>query len=359
MNATPSSTSHVNSKAASDGIAVSTFSSGDNHPSLPPSDAGDRIPSAGIASPRHEEQSRVDPDRQTGSAGERALVLGGGGSAGNAWFIGVIAGLLDGGIDVTAADLTVGTSAGATAAAQLTGASPVELFDAIITAAPPTGSGPTGPSGGLAPAAVAEHMERTGRIMATASDPADMRRKMGAAAIDLADASGDSGSSRWRAMVAARLPGLRWPERTILITAVNAATGEPVVFDRESGVDLIDAVAASTSSGAAYSIGEGRYIDGGYRRNENADLAAGYRRVLVLSPLGGRTRTPLEWGMQLAVQADELRAQGSRVEVILPDERSLFASESNMMDLTARPPSAQAGYDQGKALSGQLGEFWR
>ena len=55
-------------------------------------------------------------------ADERALVLGGGGSTGHAWLIGVVAGLFDAGLDVTNADLMVGTSAGATAAAQLVGA---------------------------------------------------------------------------------------------------------------------------------------------------------------------------------------------------------------------------------------------
>ena len=48
----------------------------------------------------------------TPAAGERALVLHGGGSAGNAWEIGVIAGLFDAGLDVTEADLIIGTSAG-------------------------------------------------------------------------------------------------------------------------------------------------------------------------------------------------------------------------------------------------------
>ncbi|MFH6690802.1 patatin-like phospholipase family protein, partial [Cellulosimicrobium funkei] len=62
------------------------------------------------------------------STGERALVLGGGGSTGNAWLIGVVAGLADAGVDVTTAHLTVGTSAGATAAAQLAGATPAELY---------------------------------------------------------------------------------------------------------------------------------------------------------------------------------------------------------------------------------------
>jgi predicted acylesterase/phospholipase RssA len=98
----------------------------------------------------------------------------------------------------------------------------------------------------------------------------------------------------------------------VLITAVDARTGEPVVFDRHSGIDLVDAVAASTSAMTPYRIGEDRYINGGYRRSENADLAAGCGRVLVLSPFGGRSRMPLEWGMDLATQVDELRAGGSR-----------------------------------------------
>jgi NTE family protein len=145
----------------------------------------------------------------------------------------------------------------------------------------------------------------------------------------------------------------------VLITAVDALTGEPVVFDRHSGVDLVDAVAASTSAALPYSIGDGRYIDGGYRRNENADLAAGCRRVLVLSPFGGRTRHPLEWGMQLAAQIDELRAGGSTVETIFPDTHALTAFGDNMMDLSTRPPAAQAGYDHGRALAEQLIDFWR
>ena len=135
---------------------------------------------------------------------------------------------------------------------------------------------------------MADHLERTSRIIAAAADAADMRRRMGAAALELDAASDGSGQARWRATVAARLPSPHWPERAVLITAVDARTGEPVVFDRHSGVDLVDAVAASCSSGPPYRIGDGRYIDGGYRRNENADLAAGYGRVLVLSPFGGR-----------------------------------------------------------------------
>jgi len=291
------------------------------------------------------------------------LVLAGAGSAGNAWEIGVIAGLFTAGLDVTEADLIIGTSAGSTAAAQISsGTPPTELLAAILAAARPPWTRPAG--SGHRPVPIrpaANHMEATSAIIAAAEDAADMRRRMGAWALEMGSASHRSAQTQWRATVAARLPSRHWPQRPMLIPAVDAHTGEPVVFDRHSGVDVVDAVAASCSSGLAYSIGDGRYIDGGYRRNENADLAAGYARVLVLSPFGGRSRHPLDWGMHLAAQVDELRARGSRVDTIFPDgnSRDIFAFGGNVMDLSTRPPAARAGYDQGRALAEQLTEFWR
>src|SRR5579863_8165861 len=269
----------------------------------------------------HVTLTTADAGGRVRAAGERALVLGGGGAAGNAWLIGVIAGLSDGGLDVTEADLIIGTSAGSTAAAQITSASPAQLLAGILSAAPRQRTGPAGSGGGGVPVGpAADHMRRTSEIIAAAEDAADMRRRLGAAALEMDAASDGSGQTQWRATVAARLPSQRWPERTVLITAVDADTGEPVVFDRHSGVDLADAVAASCANGFGvppYRIGDRRYIDGGYRRSsENADLAAGYERVLVLSPFGGRSRHPPEWAMHLAAQVDELRAGGSRVETI-------------------------------------------
>ena len=296
------------------------------------------------------------------SAGERALVLGGGGSTGNAWLIGVIAGLFDAGLDVTDADLIIGTSAGSTAAAQITGATPTELLAAILAARPrhgPVRSDPTVDA--LRSGRWRTTWSGRAQIIAAAEDAADMRRRMGAAALEMDAASDGSWQTRWRATVAARLPSQHWPERPVLITAVDARTGEPVVFDRHSGVDLVDAVAASCASGSLPTASaDSRYIDGGYRSNaENADLAAGYGRVLVLSPFGGRSLQPLEWGMQLAAQVDELRARGSRVETIFPDSDSEHMFGANAMDLSLRPPAARAGYDQGRALAEQLTEFWR
>ena len=125
----------------------------------------------------------------------------------------------------------------------------------------------------------------------------------------------------------------------------------------------MDAVSpADTANGFGvppYNIGDKRYIDGGYPSAENADLAAGYERILVLSPFGGRSRAPLHWGVHLAAHVDELRARGSKVETIFPDSNSRDAFGVSMMDVSARSPSAQAGYNQGKNVADQLSEFWR
>ena len=331
----------------------------------------DRFTIAAFGEPGRGDRPRSDQDqrpvfarRPVPVAAERALVLHGGGSAGNAWEIGVIAGLFDAGLDLTRADLIIGTSAGSTAAAQITSATPpTKLLANILGASPQPRTGPAGADRErVSNVPVANHLEITSEIIGAAVDAADMRRRMGAAALEMDAASGRSGQTQWRATVAARLPSHHWPQRPMLIVAVDACTGEPVVFDRHSGVDLVDAVAASCANGfgvSPYSIGASRYIDGGYRRNENADLAAGYGRVLVLSPFGGRSRHPVDWGMHLAAQVDELRARGSRVETIFPDAESREAFGVNMMDPTTRPSAARAGYSQGTALAEQLAEFWR
>ena len=201
---------------------------------------------------------------------------------------------------------------------------------------------------------MSDHLERFRGIIAASADIVEMRRTMGSIALE------SDATDQWRRIVAARFGAREWPQRRLLITAVDAATGEPVNFDRDSGVDLVDAVAASTSGGgSAFRIGEGRYIDGGYRANaENADLASGYARVLVLSPLGGRSLHPVEWGTHLAGQVDELRAQGSRVETVIPrhGDEDLFGAQA--MSASLRPAAARAGHEQGHELAAQLREFW-
>lgn len=272
-------------------------------------------------------------------------MLGGGGSTGHAWLVGVVAGLLEGGLDVTDADLVVGTSAGSTAAAQIVGRAVPGLFVEALEA-PPVVPDVRRP--------VTHHLARMRRIIDESDGPADLRRRLGAVALAREDAS-----LRWRRIVATRLAGLTWPDGDLRITAVDADTGGPVVFDRHSGVELVDAVAASCSSGFAYALGDRRFIDGGHRTNaENADLAAGYGRVLVLAPFGGRSWTPPEWGLHLATQVDELRAGGSRVEVVVPPEGSDHLFGPNAMDLTHRPTAARLGHEAGFALADPLTDLW-
>ena len=279
-----------------------------------------------------------------------ALVLGGGGSAGNAWLIGVLAGLLDGGLDVTGSDLIVGTSAGSTVAAQLAGERAPDLFAAILAA-------PTPPAAAARP--LGDHLQRLARMVEASDDAADYRRRAGAAALELPGSSDAATQAHWRSTVGSRFSATDWP-RAVAITAVDAHTGEPVVFTRDSGVTLVDAVAASCAGSFAYRIGARQYIDGGYRANsDNADLAAGHDRVLVLSPLGGRSLHPVAWGTHLATQVEQLRATGSEVETVVPDSASVAAFGDNMMDYSTRAPSAQAGFDQGRSLAAGLSTFWR
>jgi NTE family protein len=288
-----------------------------------------------------------------------ALVLGGGGAAGNAWEIGVIAGLAEAGLDMTeTADLVVGTSAGATAAAQVcSGIPPAELLASVLS--PPVQ--PVGQNRGRPPSLpTATVYERMRAISAAATSGADLQRAMGAFGLE-SDSTLGPGAGQRRAIVAARLPRPEWPDRPMIVTAVDAHTGELAAFDRDSGVDLVDAVTASTALPGlvpTVSINGTRYIDGGVRSPDNADLASGYANVVVLSPLGGRgadragqfegLRRPPEWGTDLAGQVEGLRKQGSRVEVITPDADSRAAFGTNLMDPATRIPAARAGFAQGK-----------
>jgi NTE family protein len=292
---------------------------------------------------------------------EVALVLGGGGAAGNAWEIGIIAGLAEAGFDMTeAADLVIGTSAGATAAAQVrSGIPPAELLASVLSQP----AQPVGQNRELPPSLpMATVFERMRTIGAAATSAADLQRAMGAFGLESDPILGPGAEPR-RAMVAARLPSREWPERPMIVVALNAHTGELVSFDRDSGVDLVDAVTASTALPGlvpTVSINGTRYIDGGVRSLDNADLASGYANVVVLSPLGGRSETPPEagqfeglrrqpeWGTDLTSQVEALRNEGSHVHVITPDADSRAAMGTNQMDRATRIPAARAGFVQGK-----------
>ena len=92
-----------------------------------------------------------------------------------------------------------------------------------------------------------------------------------------------------REVIAQRLPSHDWPDRDMRITAIDIGTGELVAFTATSGVDLVDAVAASCAVPGAWppvTIGERRYMDGGVGSTMNLRLAGDCDAVVVLVPSG-------------------------------------------------------------------------
>ena len=288
--------------------------------------------------------------------------------------IGIIAGLADAGLDLAeAADLVIGTSSGATAAAHVrSGVPPAELYASIL-AEPGRPAGPVrerpSPPPSTLPSSLpmATVFERLRAIGAAATSAEELRRAMGAFALETAAQLDPAAAAQRRALVASRLPHPEWPERPMIIVAVNAHTGELAAFDRHSGVELADAVTASTAlpGGPTPSINGVPHISGGVRSADNADLASGYADVVILTPFSERSgplppgqfegirRSP-EWGNDLASQVAALRKAGSRVEVITPDDESRAAMGTNQMDPANRIPAARAGLAQGKAERSRL-----
>ena len=257
------------------------------------------------------------------------MVLGGGGVAGIAWTVGLLAGLAESGRDVTGADLIIGTSAGSVVAAQLgSGLGFDEMFARQVDPALQAKEIP-------ADLDFDKFIEFEGRLL------------------ELAAAAKTVPEAERRAVIASRLPTHTWSSRDIRLVAVDLETGEPRVFDRNSGVDLVDAVAASCAVPGVWppvTIDGRRYVDGGVRSIENADYAAGAARIVIVAPMGVDLPMPVERPLRVVVE--ELRAGGAEVVVIAPDEASVAAIGTNPLDPGTRVPAAQAGRAQGKATQG-------
>jgi NTE family protein len=275
-----------------------------------------------------------------------ALVLGGGGITGIAWEIGVLAGLAEAGTDLTGADLVVGTSAGSVVGALLaSGSDLAAVYERQL--APATG----------------EQVARLNRatvaqfgwaMLRSRGRDVEFRRRIGALAL-AAEKAGLTPSEQERLdVIGERLAGTQWPQRQLVITAVNAETGEFRTFDRNSGVPLLHAVAASCAVPGVYppvTIDGRRYVDGGMRSAANADLAQGYDRLVVLAPI------PRGVGPMASVDA-QVTGMVSRVAVISPDAASRKAIGRNVLDPAARAPSARAGRTQAATIARQVAEVW-
>jgi NTE family protein len=261
-----------------------------------------------------------------------ALVLGGGGVAGIAWEAGVIDGLRRAGTDLGAADLIVGTSAGSVVGTVLRQGA--DLESTITTRA-------SLPGPRLNPDMDAV-IQAFGIMADTSLDPIEARRRVGKLALEAP--TGDEGS--WIEVLSAGLPSGEWPSGKLLITGVNTETGEFAVWDRDSGVPLGLAIAASCAVpciAPPVTINGARYMDGGVASPTNAKLARGASRVVVLEPLASlRPREPLR---------AELAATGAaETFVIEPDEAAVAAFGSNLMSRDLWLPVFAAGRDQATRL---------
>lgn len=276
-----------------------------------------------------------------------ALVLGGGGVAGIAWTTGLLTGLAGAGADLTGADLIIGTSAGANVAAQV--GSGLPLADLYARQADPERQ--------AREIAVELDLERLGAefvtVMGEAESAQELQRRIGAYAL----AADTVPEATRRAVIESRLPSHEWPGRAIKLVAVEASTGETAVFDRDSRVGLVDAVAASSAVPGIWppvTINGRRYIDGGVRSAANADLAAGCDRIIIIAPLVsgyGPLASPVN-------QARALSEAGARVAVIKPDQAALRAIGKNVLDPARRPASAQAGYVQAESAAQETKAVW-
>ncbi|SDM68538.1 patatin-like phospholipase family protein [Nonomuraea jiangxiensis] len=264
----------------------------------------------------------------------RAVVLGSGGVIGIAWETGVLAALAADGLDLREADLIVGTSAGAVVGAQLaTGLHPEDLYARQLR--PPVGEQAPKASP-FAPFRIAwqltrsktieEYGARMGRIALAARTPSEQERRAEVA--------------RWLGDEVRE-----WPDRRLVITAVDAETGKAADFDAAGGVDLVDAVCASTAGPGTRppaTIGGRRYIDGGTRSPANVDLAAGYERIVVIAPFtrGGGVIPGVE--RQIAELGDQ-----AKVALITPDAASWREARgrslSGLLDPARRAPAARNG----------------
>jgi NTE family protein len=189
-----------------------------------------------------------------------------------AWLAGYLAQLARRGVDVQQADLFVGTSAGSVLGSVLA-AGQLMRFERMVGAVAQR----PGIVHRLAPAATLHPSQlRALERFTRATDAAPTTvRDIGAAAL----AARTPGVNFLPAGVLALTQRRTWPARRFLVSGVDAYTGERLVADRESGVSLPRAVAASSSVLGIFAPQpwlDRRVMDGGVSGTGlHADLAAG------------------------------------------------------------------------------------
>lgn len=225
------------------------------------------------------------------------LVLGAGGATGAAFEAGILLALAtDHGVDPRRASHLVGTSAGSVIGALIAMGLGGEDLAAVISRTPEWMS----PVGGSYDLKFREQ---------TPPSPPNLRslvRPMGPR--DIVRFAGLAATRRYRALwlhcvkpgtfdlteQLPFIPDLAWPsDARLSVCCADSTTGDRVVFERDSGVNLADAVAASCAVPGVIrpvAIGDRLLVDGGVVSPSNADLALDDRDAtitVIVSPMSG------------------------------------------------------------------------
>jgi NTE family protein len=254
------------------------------------------------------------------------LVLGAGGTAGEAFHRGVVRGLQDLGLDARRAEVVVGTSAGSIVAASLR----------RHATTPPV----------AAPAAGPVRRRLLPRRTTALEFVRRPRQVLNAALLAPEFASGRISADFLQQGLAGRHAA--WPEAGLYVVAVRRRDGKRVVFGApgEPRPDVGAAVAASCAIPGYFSAVEidgDDFVDGGVHSPTNADVLGDQHLDLVVisSPMSVALRSPavrLDLGLRLLFhgylleEVWTLRRRGARVVAIEPDRAVLAAMGLNMMD---------------------------
>ena len=286
----------------------------------------------------------------------RALVLAGGGIAGIAWETGVLRGIADespvAARVLLGSDVLVGTSAGSAVAAQLGSGSTLEvLFDRqVAESSAEIDSGvDVDQITELFLAALGEPYEKS--LERPVDKTRQQMQRIGAVAL----ATKTVPEPVRRQVIAQRLPSHEWPDRVLRLTAIDVATGELVVFDRESGVELVDAVAASCAVPGAWppvAIAGRHYMDGGVASSVNLAVGGDCGAAVVMVPSGADAPAPFGDG-----PAAEIAAFAGTTFAVFADDNSLAAFGANLLDPRCRIASAVAGREQGRREAEAVARF--
>ena len=226
------------------------------------------------------------------------LVLGAGGATGAAFTAGVLLALAtDHGVNLRDASHLIGTSAGSVIAALITMGFDSEDLAAVVARRPQFLS-PTVGSYHLAYGDESPPLPKL-RNMVRPMGPRDVVRSASLAATRQYRAlwlhcvrPGTFDLSQQLPFV----PALKWPKTGRLsVCCADNSTGQRVVFDRDSGVELADAISASCAVPGVIrpvTIGDQVLVDGGVASPTNADLAfedddGSDTLTVVVSPMSG------------------------------------------------------------------------